>query len=202
MKALGHDVYGARLAAMKADVVKMRTELLADLDKPLIDALDAFLDQEKIRSKGPVPAAPLSGFQQKADSLLFFSNTPRETSPDTWWIDRIVMCGLLLAGTCLVLGLFSRLSSLAGAAFLLSLYLARPPFPWLPKTPGVTGHYLFVNEILIEMLALVVLTTVPSGRWAGLDALVSYLNPFRRRGNKVDRPPLPRTPAVPTLAHR
>jgi uncharacterized membrane protein YphA (DoxX/SURF4 family) len=202
MKAMGRDVYGPKYRAMKADVAKMRNELLTDLDKPLLDAFDAFLDEQKIKSRGRVPPPPLSGFQHKVDSLLFFSDTPRETSPDTWWIDRVIMCGLLLAGSCLMLGLFSRLSSLAGAVFLLSLYLAMPPFPWLPENAKVTGHYLFVNEILIEMLALLVLTTVPTGRWAGLDALVSYLNPFRRRGEKADKPPMSRPPGLPKLVHR
>ena len=55
----------------------------------------------------------------------------------------------------------------AGALLLLSFYLSMPPFPWLPENLRAEGHYLFVNKNLIEMLALLALATVPSGRWVG-----------------------------------
>ena len=74
---------------------------------------------------------------------------------------------------------------LAGAIFLLLLYLAMPPFPWLPDPLRPTeGHYLFVSKNLIEMIALLALATTRSGCWAGIDGLLQFLNPWRRRSQQ------------------
>jgi uncharacterized membrane protein YphA (DoxX/SURF4 family) len=91
------------------------------------------------------------------------------------WIDFMTRWGLVVIGGCLLLGLFTRTACMAGALFLLMLYLAMPPFPWLPPNPRAEGHYLFVNKNLIEMLAMLVLATTRSGRWVGLDALLQFL---------------------------
>ncbi len=86
-------------------------------------------------------------------------------------LDSATAYGLTALGACLLLGLLTRLSSFLLAGFLLMTYLAVPAFPWLPVPPNTEGNYYYVNKNLIEMLALLVLTTVPSGRWLGLDAL-------------------------------
>src|SRR5947209_19047970 len=91
------------------------------------------------------------------------------------------MWGLVAVGACLLLGLFTRTACVLGALFLASLYLTMPPWPWLPQDPSLRSHFLFVNLNLIELLALLALATTASGKWAGLDGLVSYFNPFRRR---------------------
>ena len=81
----------------------------------------------------------------------------------------------------LILGVFTRLWCCSGALFLLLFYLARPAFPWLPENPREDGHFLIVNNNIIEMLALLTLATTASGRWFGLDGLIRYFNPLRRR---------------------
>ena len=95
------------------------------------------------------------------------------------WADRTVAWGLTLAGLGLLLGCFTRLSSLVGAILLLLFYLALPPLPGLPDNPMVEGKYLFVNKNLIEALALLTLATTASGRWFGIDGLLSLLIPFK-----------------------
>jgi len=95
------------------------------------------------------------------------------------WADRTVAWGLTLAGLGLLLGCFTRLSSLVGAILLLLFYLAMPPLPGLPDNPMVEGKYLFVNKNLIEALALLTLATTASGRWFGIDGLLSLLIPFK-----------------------
>ncbi len=81
------------------------------------------------------------------------------------------MWGLSAIGFCLMLGLFTPLAALGGAAFLLSIYLSMPPWPGLPEG-SAEGHYRYVNKNLIEMLACLVLASTPNGLWIGLDALL------------------------------
>src|SRR5262249_2858446 len=115
--------------------------------------------------------------------------------PPDWkirWTDRIVSWGLAITGLGLLLGVFTRLWCCSGALFLLLFYLARPSFPWLPENPREDGHFLIINKNIVEMLALLALATTASGRWFGLDGLIRYLNPLRRR----------QRPATPYVAQR
>jgi uncharacterized membrane protein YphA (DoxX/SURF4 family) len=165
LPAFGRDVQRQKLRAAKAELNRMRADLLADLGEQNVEmkrALQEVLtdDQKKLE---PVPEA--------------IAIRPVD------WIDWLTPWGLTLIGACLLFGLFTRTACVAGAAFLLTLYLAMPPFPWLPETLRTEGHYLFVNKNVIEMLALLTLATTASGRWAGLDGLVQFLSPWRRPGD-------------------
>ncbi|MER3415774.1 MAG: hypothetical protein C4297_06120 [Gemmataceae bacterium] len=93
------------------------------------------------------------------------------------WVNASTVYGLLAMGLGLMLGLFTRLAALAAVLFLLSVYLAMPPWPGLPGTSAWGGHYLYVNYQLIEALA--VLACAGTGRIAGVDALLRAL--FRRK---------------------
>ena len=44
----------------------------------------------------------------------------------------------------------------------------------------MTGHALLINKDFIEMLALLVMASVPAGRWGGLDYFLYHFvfNPF------------------------
>lgn len=83
--------------------------------------------------------------------------------------------GLAICGGLMVVGLFSQLASLGGAALLAMFYFSLPPWPGLPPVPGTEGSYLIVNKNLIEMIACLALATLPTGAWGGLDALVRGL---------------------------
>src|SRR5262249_60423326 len=98
------------------------------------------------------------------------------------WSDHIVKYGLVVVGGLLLLGFLTRSACLAGALFLLLLFLAMPPFPGWPENPRAEGHYLFINKNIIEMFALLALATMRSGRWAGVDGLLQFLRPGRWRG--------------------
>jgi thiosulfate dehydrogenase [quinone] large subunit len=96
--------------------------------------------------------------------------------------DLITMWGLTIVGACLILGLFTRLASLAGIAFVLLFYLATPPFiGYFYSTPS-EGSYLIVNKNLVEIAALGVIFATRSGLFAGLDRIlhVLFLRLFRR----------------------
>ena len=58
------------------------------------------------------------------------------------------------------------------ALLILSFYAAMPPLPGWPEGPRQEGHYLLINKTLIEAIALLALTFIPTGRWAGLDGLL------------------------------
>jgi thiosulfate dehydrogenase (quinone) large subunit len=93
--------------------------------------------------------------------------------------DLITMWGLTLVGLCLILGLFTRLASVGGIAFLLLFYLCNPPFVGYFYSIPTEGSYLVVNKNLVELCALVVIFTTGSGRFAGLDRILHGL--FGRR---------------------
>jgi uncharacterized membrane protein YphA (DoxX/SURF4 family) len=90
-------------------------------------------------------------------------------------IDTVVIWLLIVAGGCLMLGLFTRISALALALFLASVIATQPP--WVPG--AVT---MLFNYQLVELLALLVLATSHVGRWGGLDFFVHHLllRPFRK----------------------
>jgi thiosulfate dehydrogenase [quinone] large subunit len=95
--------------------------------------------------------------------------------------DLITMWGLTLVGLCLMLGLFTRLASLGGIAFLLLFYLCNPPFVGYFYSIPTEGSYLVVNKNLVELCALVVIFATGSGRFAGLDRILHGLIARRPR---------------------
>jgi thiosulfate dehydrogenase [quinone] large subunit len=89
--------------------------------------------------------------------------------------DTVTMWLLTIVGACLILGLFTRLACLAGLAFLLMVYFAAPPWIGYFYAIPSEGSYLVVNKNLIEAAALVVIMLTGSGRFAGLDRVISGL---------------------------
>jgi len=76
------------------------------------------------------------------------------------WVS-LAATGLTIGvGVCLLLGFFTRLASVAGALFLLSVIAAQPP--WLPGVEP-TIHQT------VELSGLLVLAGTGAGRWLGLD---------------------------------
>lgn len=164
------------LKALKTEAAGMRTQLMADLDKILLDRLEEVLT--------PPQKAKFEAYKREQT----FKGEPVFGTPASamlTWTDRGVSWGLVMIGGCLLLGLFTRVACVAGALFLFSVYLATPPFLSLPASPRQEGFYYLVNKNLIEMLALLALATTPSGRWLGLDSVLHALNPFRKRAKSV-----------------
>jgi uncharacterized membrane protein YphA (DoxX/SURF4 family) len=109
-------------------------------------------------------------------------------------VDLMTMWGLTAIGLCLILGLFTPLAALGGAAYLAGFYLSMPPWPGLPE--GITeGHYLYVNKNLIELLACLVLASTPNGLWIGVDAFLFGRFGRKRRAEEIESPPPVERPA-------
>ncbi len=96
------------------------------------------------------------------------------------WIDGVVAGALVVAGLCLILGLFTRVGCAVAIGLLSVFYLSAIPLDGLPQ-PRAEGTYLLVNKNLIEAAAVAVLWTFGTGRIAGLDLLRSRHR--RRRGS-------------------
>ena len=96
-------------------------------------------------------------------------------------VNQLNMWGLTAIGLGLMLGCFTRVSSLAGIALLLLYYLCNPPFVGYFYSIPSEGSYLIVNKNLVELAALGVVFTTGSGRVAGLDRILhGLLLRFRR----------------------
>lgn len=104
-------------------------------------------------------------------------------------VDLVTMWGLTLVGLCLMLGLLTRLASLAGIAFILLFYLCNPPFVGYFYAIPTEGSYLVVNKNLVELCALVVILVTGSGRFAGLDRILHALFGRRSRIPVTGQPP-------------
>ncbi len=90
-------------------------------------------------------------------------------------IDQATRWLLVLVGLGLMLGLFTRLAALGGAAFLLLVVLAQPALPGVYPPPHPSqGHAIVVNKDFIEMLTLLFVAATPVGRWAGLDFVLYH----------------------------
>ena len=94
------------------------------------------------------------------------------------WVDFLnfsVTWGLTAIGFCLLLGFCSRLAALGGAAFLVSVLLTQWPWPsvYPPFSPEV-GHSMIVDKNFVEMMACLVIASLPAGRWGGLDFFLYY----------------------------
>ena len=87
-------------------------------------------------------------------------------------VDFLNTWGLILIGLGLFLGLFTRISEIAGIVLLGLYYIANPPFITTGSALAMEGHYLFVDKNLVELTALLVLAFFPTGRFLGLDYFI------------------------------
>jgi thiosulfate dehydrogenase [quinone] large subunit len=88
-------------------------------------------------------------------------------------IDTINVWGLILIGAFLVIGVWDRVAAIGGTILLSFYYFAYPPFQLLSDyKPGIEPAFI-VNATLIEILVLVLLIAVPTGRVFGLTGLMS-----------------------------
>jgi len=95
-------------------------------------------------------------------------------------IDIINMALLTLVGAFLILGIYSRTASLAGASLLMLYYVAHPPFgAWATSIP-VEGNYLIFDKNLIEFFGLLVLAVFPPSAFPGFDRIRAFLKSKRR----------------------
>ncbi len=147
------------------------------------------------RSKAAAVAGPLKALDAElrsdAQEMLTVAQLQRGRLPAAWTplriTDVLTIAGLAGFGSLLLLGLWSRLTALGAAFMLLGFYMAMPPWPGVPEPPG-PEHSLIVNKNLVEILALLPLAFLPSGRWFGMDAMLHRLFSARRQPQPKSSP--------------
>lgn len=87
-------------------------------------------------------------------------------------VDFMNTWGLIAIGLGIVLGLFFRVATVAGALLLIVYYLNSPPLIGLEYSIPADGNNLIVNKVLIEAAALCVLALFPTNITFGLDAFI------------------------------
>ena len=120
------------------------------------------LMEKKAEVLGPIDGA-VKDFELKAYTLLDVKQNQKGPLPPPMTqlrqVDLTTMWLLTILGVLLIVGLFSRLAALAGAALMVLFYLPMPPWPGVPEAPG-PEHSLFVNKNLIEALALLAIASL------------------------------------------
>ena len=115
------------------------------------------------------------------------NNCPKDpVPPPVTEMSRInfrTMWGLTILGLLLMAGLLTRVSAVGGSVLLFMFYMAMPPWPGVQEIPSIE-HNLIVNKVLVEMIALLAIATLPSGKWFGIDAIVSVLIHRRKKAEK------------------
>ena len=110
-------------------------------------------------------------------------------------VNQLNTWGLILIGICLMLGLASRFSALAGILLLGLYYLCHPPFFGAEQFGMVEGHYMIVNKNLVELLALAVVVLYPASA-LGFDGILFSQLPWRGRGKRDAARPADDRPSV------
>ena len=105
-------------------------------------------------------------------------------------VDFMNVWGLILAGLGLMTGFITRIASWGGIMLLALYYLANPPFVGASGA-YLEGHYVWIDKNLIELIALVVIALIPTGRFFGMDGLIIALRYRARR-------PIPKESAEPS----
>ncbi len=136
-----------KVAIMKADL----TGPIKAMEKELQDNALKILTPEQLQLGNPPPA-----------------DTPLHRA------DMAAMWGLLILGTLLIIGFFTRFAAVMAAVMVLSFYLVIPPWPGVPPAPG-PEHSLYVNKNMIEVIALLCIALLPTGTWFGVDAFFSSM---------------------------
>lgn len=133
-------------------------------------------------------AKEIESFETELKTRLNGGTAPEKPAEMTplQFNDKLTRWFLAIVGACILFGLFTRISCVLAAGFLLMTYLTHPPFPWFTLPPGTEGNPLFVNKNAIEFLALLALACMPTGKWLGLDAMISYC--FGRKAKASSQP--------------
>ena len=87
-------------------------------------------------------------------------------------MDFLNVWGLILIGSALIVGLFTRTALISGMVLLAFYYLSHPAIIGAGYSMPSEGSYLWVNKNLIELLTLWVILLFPTWKAVGLDRFI------------------------------
>jgi uncharacterized membrane protein YphA (DoxX/SURF4 family) len=96
-------------------------------------------------------------------------------------VDFMNIWGLILIGTLLFIGAYTRIASIMGALLLTLYYIANPPF--VESSLPTTSHFYIVNYNFIEALLLIAIATFPKDYLYGIQRLMS-VNHARKKESR------------------
>jgi uncharacterized membrane protein YphA (DoxX/SURF4 family) len=138
------------------------TNMLGKMGDGLQSDLARLASPERAGENGKIVTDPERGY------LKYFPNPCVQSQMRA--MDLAVMYGLSALGLCMILGFCNRLACLGGVAFLVNVVLTTFPVPGVyPPLPTAVGNFMFVSKDVVEMIAMLLLMSIPAGRWAGLD---------------------------------
>lgn len=153
---------GQDVESLRSQIDSIRSEIQSVRGKHAVEIQGIWNGlEEEMNSYGLQLSSPL----ETGESLRRQVSLPKpfEIKPTTqlYWINTIVPYFDLTVGILLLLGLFSRITSLAAACFLLGIIVTQPL--WVP------GHDPKIIWNLVEFGALLVMSATVAGRFGGLD---------------------------------
>jgi uncharacterized membrane protein YphA (DoxX/SURF4 family) len=156
--------FKAHDARIAADRAPAQGTLLADVDKiwkAVENDMNALATPEQMTRHGWLPIGKVG-----------------HRFGDTETMDAVVPYFDTIIGLLLIIGLFTRVASVAGALFLASVCASQ----W-PGYGGAPIYYQFV-----EMLALLALAAIGAGQFYGIDYVLSGLRKLRQQSNPPASP--------------
>ena len=87
-------------------------------------------------------------------------------------VDFLNIWGLIIIGLGLILGLFTRIATIAAIVLLGFYYLSHPAIIGAQYILPSEGSYLWVNKTLIEIFLLSILLVFPTGKHIGIDRFI------------------------------
>ncbi len=89
-------------------------------------------------------------------------------------INQLNTWGLIAIGLGLIVGLFTRIASIAGAVLTCLYYLSHPPLIQAQPIMLSMEHTMWVDKNLIFMAVLIVMYAFPTGHRIGVDRYLFY----------------------------
>lgn len=156
----------ARQDAVTRDV-NYRADWIVDKERELTGKRNAMLGQlDKLWSSYEDQLNGIATAEQLAARGRYELKLPGEGTLSATKVSRIIPWFTLVVGVCLLLGLFTRVASVAGALFLFSVIMTQPP--WAPDAADTFAQS-------VEMLALLALAATGAAGYFGIDYLIKTL---------------------------
>ena len=110
---------------------------------------------------------------QSFGNLYAWLATPATVAGFGNWTPPVVQWAFLIIGICLILGLFTRLASIAGIALALLSYLPTVSF-------AAFNVAQFINDEVVVAICLLIIIFSNAGNYLGLDTFIHFHAPAKK----------------------